>query len=99
MRLFTCEHAEDKDDKITRHAGQTHNALDFYFILWQFKRIFSLSHVCVCVWLKGLQKQNKNSRMNWASGIGFGIVVQTEKLQVALFSTKLFTEESDDFFL
>ena len=78
---------------------QTHNALDFYFILWQFKRILSLSHVCV---VEGSTKKptKKNKRKNilmnqlghWNGHWDCG--TDKEKLQVALFSTKLFTEES-----
>lgn len=60
----------------------------------------SLSHVCECVWWKGLQKQKGNKKImnqlghwngHWACG------TDKEKLHVALFSTKLFTEESDFF--
>lgn len=78
---------------------KTHNALDFYFILWQFKRIRK-SFPCVYVWWKGLQKQGGNKLMNqlghWNGHWDCG--TDKEKLQVALFSTKLFTEESFFFF-
>lgn len=60
--------------------------LQFYFILCQFKSSLRRSRVCVCVW-----RDNKNTRswIIWAAGN----VIDKEKLQAALFSTKLFTEE------
>lgn len=49
--------------------------------------------VCVCVCKKGLQKQKVMSGLGQWNG-QWDCGTDKEKLQVALFSTKLFTEET-----
>lgn len=64
----------------------------FNFVTSQEDSAF-FKYFLIFVWWQGLQKQNKRHESNWAVGTGTGFVVQTEQLQVALFSTQLFTEE------
>lgn len=92
---FTRGHIKDKDDKKKKRDMQvkTHNALDFYFILWQFKRILVFP-MCVCWVFEGSTKTKLMNQLGHWNG-HWDCGTDKEKLQVALFSTKLFTEESD----
>ena len=79
----THTHTQDKKKNETRWSK---HIMPWIFISFcDNSRGFLVFPVClcvfvyVCVWRKGLQKQNKNSWINWAIGMGIGIVVQTKK--------------------